>query len=119
MKISTLYPNKNNIANDEQIPIPIEMCFFLEDGKRDPNKFNRYYFNFPQSWCTSNRGETIIGIRNIFMLARKRRLEYTIKVRKYLKEDYKKYAPIDKTSEDPNYLIIQHMIIFQVKGNLK
>ena len=101
-KISSLYPNKINISNDEQLPIPIEMCFFLEDGYRDPNKFNRYYFNFPQSWCTSNRGETIIGIRNIFMLARKRRLEYTIKVRKYLKSDYKKIAPIDKTNEDIN-----------------
>ena len=91
-RIASLYPNKNNITTDESTPIPIEMCFFLEDGYRDPYKFNRYYFNFPQTWTTSNRGESIIGVRNIFMLARKRRLEYTISVRKYLKSDYNLYA---------------------------
>lgn len=101
-KLTSLYPNKNNITSDEQLPIPIEMCFFLEDGERDPNKFNRFYFNFPQSWCTSNRGETVIGVRNIFMLARKRRLEYTIKVRKYYKADYDKYADRAPSSDDPN-----------------
>ena len=80
----------------------MEHAFFLEDGERDPAKFNRYYFNFPQEWCTSNRGESIIGVRNIFMLARKRRLEFKIKVRKYYKEDYNKHATPPPKSDDPN-----------------
>ena len=81
-------PNRDNISNDRQTPIPIEHTFFLEDGERDKFKFNRYYFNFPQEWCTANHGEAIIGVRNIFMLARRRRLEFTITIRKYYKSDY-------------------------------
>ena len=95
-----MYPTLN--PAEEQTPIPMEHAFFLEDGERDPAKFNRYYFNFPQEWCTSNRGESIIGVRNIFMLARKRRLEFKIKVRKYYKEDYNKYATPPPKSDDPN-----------------
>ena len=95
-----MYPTLN--PAEEKTPIPIEHAFFLEDGERDPNKFKRYYFNFPQEWCTSNRGESIVGVRNIFMLARKRRLEFKIKARKYYKEDYNKHATPPPKSDDPN-----------------
>ena len=91
-KVKTQYPNRFNITNDEQIPIPIETAFFLEGATPDSNKLNRYYFTFPAEWCTSNRGETIIGVRNIFMMPRRRKLEYNIGIRKYFREDYNKIA---------------------------
>ena len=81
-----MYPTLN--PAEEQTPIAIEYAYFLEDGQQDPAKFNRYYFNFPQEWCTSNRGESIIGVRNIFMLARRRKIEFTLGVRKYRRDDY-------------------------------
>ncbi len=61
-----MYPTLN--PAEEPTPIPIEYAYFLEDGEQDPSKPNRYYFNFPQEWCTSNRGESIVGVRRIFML---------------------------------------------------
>ena len=91
-KIRTLFPNRTNITNDEQVPIPIETAFFLEDSTPDSTKLNRYYFNFPAEWCTSNRGETIIGVRNIFTMPRRRKLEYNIGIRKYFRNDYNKIA---------------------------
>ena len=63
-RIKTLHPTINNI-NDEQTPIPIETIFFLEEARRDPNKPNRFYFNYPVQWRTNNMGESIIGVRNI------------------------------------------------------
>ena len=83
-----MYPTLN--PAEEQTPIAIEYAYFLEDGQQDPSKPNRYYFNFPQEWCTSNRGESIIGVRNIFMLARSRKIEFTLGVRKYRRDEYDK-----------------------------
>ena len=85
-----IFPNRENIVNDEQVPVPIETAFFLEDGQRDPTKFNRYYFNFPAQWSTSNRGESIIGVRNIWLLPRTRKIEFKLSIRKYYKSDYDK-----------------------------
>ena len=82
------YPNKANITGDQNTPLPIEMAYFIEDSEPDNTKSNRYYFNFPAEWCTSNRGESIIGVRNIFMNPRRRKLEFTIGIRKYYREDY-------------------------------
>ena len=82
------YPNKANITGDQNTPLPIEMAYFIEDSEPDNTKSNRYYFNFPAEWCTSNRGESIIGVRNIFMNPRRRKLKFTIDVRKYHREDY-------------------------------
>ena len=61
-------------------PIPKEYVFFREDGKQDNDRPNRFYFNFPADWCTADKGETIIGFRTIWMLARRRKLEFNIKV---------------------------------------
>ena len=94
--------NRENIFQNNQVPIPIEYTYFLEDGEQDPQKFNRYYFNFPADWCTANVGEKIIGVRNIFMLARKRRIEYTMTLRKYYKEDFDKYSSRDYNPSEPN-----------------
>ena len=82
-KIKTLHPTINNIS-DEQIPIPIETAYFLDDGERDPTKPNRYWFNFPPDWSTSNRGESIVGVRNIHVIARRRKVEFDLSIRKYL-----------------------------------
>ena len=82
------YPNKANISGDQNVPIPIEMAYFIEDSEPDNTKPNRYYFNFPAEWCTSNRGESIIGVRNIFMNPRRRKLKFNVSIRKYHREDY-------------------------------
>ena len=83
-----IFPNRENIVNDEQVPVPVETAFFLEDGQRDPTKFNRFYFNFPAEWSTSNRGESIIGVRNIWLLPRTRKIEFTLDIIKYFRSDY-------------------------------
>lgn len=87
-RVNTQFPTKNNVAIDPQTPLPIETAYFLEDGEQDPSTPNRYYFKFPEEWCTSNRGESIVGVRNIFMNPRRRKLEYTVGVRKYHRKDY-------------------------------
>ena len=89
---NSLYPNKFNITNDEQIPIAIELAYFLEDSTQDSSKLNRYYFKFPADWITSNRGESIIGVRNIFMVPRRRKLEFNLGIRKYYREDYNRIS---------------------------
>ena len=90
-KISSLYPNKTNITGDQQVPIPTEMANFLEDYEPDSTKLNRCYFNFPAEWCTSNRGESIVGVRNIFMNPRRREFKFSLDIRKYHREDYDDY----------------------------
>ncbi len=81
-----MYPTLN--PAEETTPIPIEYAYFLEDGEQDPSKPNRYYFNFPQEWCTSNRGESIVGVRSIYLMARRRKLEFDFSIRKYLRKDF-------------------------------
>ena len=86
-RIKTLHPTINNIS-DPQIPIPIETVYFLEDGERDKNRPNRYWFNFPAEWSTANIGESIVGVRNIYTLARRRKLEFDLSIRKYLRSAF-------------------------------
>lgn len=82
-RIKSLYPNGQV---EEETPIPIEYAFFLEDGTPDPNIMNRFHFKFPGNWCTSNNGETIIGVRNISVVPRRRKIEFDLSVRKYLRK---------------------------------
>ena len=98
-KIKTQYPNKFNITNDEQIPIPIETIFFLEDATRDLYKPNRFYFNYPAQWCTANKGESIIGVRNIYVNARRRKLDFELSVRKYYRKDFDELASKDENKD--------------------
>lgn len=70
-------------------PIPIETCLTLDDAKRDPVVFNRYWFDLPGEWSTAANNERIIGIRSIWLLRCKRKLEYRISIRKYLKSDFR------------------------------
>ena len=115
-KIKTLHPTINNIR-DEQVPIPIETTYFLEDGERDPTKTNRYWFNFPPEWSTSNRGESIVGVRNISTIARGRKLEFDLSIRKYLSSAFdeikEKDENINKTNDE-----IYDMIDEKYKGEV-
>ena len=81
-----MYPTLN--PAEEQTPVAIEYAYFLDDGEQDQSKPNRYYFNFPQEWCTANRGESIVGVRNIWMIAHRRKLEFDFSIRKYLRKDF-------------------------------
>ena len=98
-----MYPTLN--PAEEQTPIAIEYAYFLEDGEQDPTKFNRYYFNFPQEWCTSNRGESIVGVRNMWLIARRRKLEFTITLAKFEKQYFDKVEGNDTTSKINNMMI--------------
>ena len=90
-------PFQNN-----QVPVPIETAFFLEDGKQDSDKFNRYYFNFPADWCTANVGEKIIGVRNIWLLPRTRKIEFTLDIIKYFRSDYDSIKKSNPTYSNEN-----------------
>ena len=87
-RVKTQHPNKENIAHDEIVPIPIESAFFLEDADKDSSKMNRYYFNYPGNWITSNRGESIVGIRSMWLVSRRRKLEFRISLVKFKKKDF-------------------------------
>ena len=87
----------------QQTPIPIETVYFLNDAvkfkntngyelMRDELKFNRYYFDYPPEWKTSNTGEMIIGVRSIWTLNKRRHLRFSIIIRKYLKEKFHEKA---------------------------
>ena len=83
----------------QQTPLPIETAYFLNDavkvntegGKklmRDPNKFNRFYFNYPPEWKTSNTGEMIVGVRSMWTSNKRRIFPFMIFLRKYRKEKF-------------------------------
>lgn len=115
-RIKTLHPTIANI-NDEQVPIPIETAYFLEDGERDPNKPHRYWFNFPPEWSTANRGESIIGVRNIYTIARRRKLEFDLSVRKYLRSAFDELKT-KKENENKNNDEIYNLLDEKQKGEV-
>ena len=82
--VKTQHPTKDTIATDKIVPVPIETAFFLEDAEKDKTKLNRYYFNFPAEWSTSNKGESIIGVRSARLIRRRRKIELNIKIFKVL-----------------------------------
>lgn len=99
-RVKTMFPTKANVAIDPETPIPIEAAYFLEDGEQDPTKPNRYYFNFPAEWSTSNRGESIIGVRNISIIPRRRVFDFTIGIRKYPYLDFLELRSYDKIADN-------------------
>lgn len=83
----------------QQTPLPIETAYFLNDavkvnaegGKklmRDPYKFNRFYFNYPPEWKTSNTGEMIVGVRSMWTSNKRRTFPFMIFLRKYRKDKF-------------------------------
>ena len=75
----------NNQHSNSIIPIPTETAVFSDDGVIDDEKKWRWWFTFPDTWTTSNVGEKILGIRNIWLNQSRRKLQYTLKLHKYLK----------------------------------
>ena len=80
----------------QQTPIPLETAYFLNDAAkfktekgyqlmRDKNKFNRYYFNYPPEWKTSNVGEMIVGVRSLWTMNKPREFYFHLFLRKYKK----------------------------------
>ncbi len=119
MKISTLYPNKENIVTDSNMPIPIEVALFLEESKRDEYKPNRFYFNYPAQWCTANKGESIIGVRNIYINARRRKLEFKLYVRKYYRHDFDNLQKLNPDMNiDEIYKLIEEYRKSEVSYNI-
>ena len=73
----------NNQYSNVNIPIPIEIALFSEDGEIDSELKWRWWFNLPDIWTTSNIGEKIIGIRSIRLMKNRRKIEYTLHMKKY------------------------------------
>ena len=89
-RVKTQYPTARNIIETEITPVPIETVFFLEDGKQDPYQANKYYFDYPGNWATSNNGENIVGLRSIKLQRNPIKLDFVIGMAKYTKEDFSK-----------------------------
>ena len=73
----------NNQYSNINIPIPTETSLFSEDGEIDPELKWRWWFKLPDIWTTSNIGEKIIGIRSIYLMKNRRKIEYTLHLKKY------------------------------------
>ena len=101
-RIRTQFPSDERTYTEKILPIPIESAYFMEDAKQDPARMNRFYFDFPGHWMTANNGENIIGIRNITINPRRRKIEFDLSVRKYLRKAFydKKYEKIN--DKQPN-----------------
>ena len=74
-----------NISEDRKVvlaplrEVPEEITFKLSDAEQDPNKPNRYWFEFPNLWAIQPNKDPIIGIRSI----------YTTKTNRFIKYNYK------------------------------
>lgn len=82
-KLTDQYPTQTSLA--------IESTFFLKDGERDPSRPHRWYFQYPPQWATSDRGEVIVGIRSMWLLKQRAKIEFDIDVVKYKKSTYEIY----------------------------
>ena len=92
---------KQRQLNIQRTPLPIESVFFQDDGAtntvtdragratkkkiEDPVHWNRYYFDYPPEWITSDTGEDIIGVRSLWLLNKQRHIQFTLSIRKYAK----------------------------------
>lgn len=89
-----------NIQKEKRTILPIETVYFLEDVANkvctvngvqtlqpiyDPAHWNRYYFNYPPEWKTTNNTDPIIGVRSIWVMNNKRKISFILCMRKYSK----------------------------------
>ena len=107
----------NNQYSNLNIPIPTETALFSEDGEIDTELKWRWWFKLPDIWTTSNIGEKIIGIRSIYLMKNRRKIEYTIHMKKY------KYSYIDSGimihDETENELIVPIVSWLPVEKDLR
>ena len=82
----------------QAIPIPLEISYLLKDGKKTNDDVNTFIFNYPKEWLTSDKGEMVIGVRSIWLNMRRRKVNYTFYIRKYLKDAYEQIK-----NEHPNW----------------
>ena len=86
--------------NIQRTPLPIESVFTQEDiacnidehGNRKPIHdnihWNRYDFDYPPEWQTSEIGESIVGVRSISLIKQPRIIAFNLHMRKYLKNKF-------------------------------
>ena len=107
----------NNQYSNLNIPIPTETALFSEDGEIDTELKWRWWFKLPDIWTTSNIGEKIIGIRSIYLMKNRRKIKYTIHMKKY------KYSYIDSGimihDETVNELIVPIVSWLPVEKDLR
>ena len=107
----------NNQYSNLNIPIPTETALFSEDGEIDTELKWRWWFKLPDIWTTSNIGEKIIGIRSIYLMKNRRKIKYTIHMKKY------KYSYIDSGimihDETENELIVPIVSWLPVEKDLR
>ena len=77
----------NNQYANQIIPLPTETALFSNDGVIDSEKKWRWWFTFPDSWTTSNIGERIIGIRCIWLMHNRRKIQFVLRLQKYFYYD--------------------------------
>ena len=76
--------------NVQRTPLPIETAFTRDDALGDmlvgdESHWNRYYFDYPPEWKTSDTGEPIVGVRSIWLLNNTRHIQFYLYIRKYAK----------------------------------
>ena len=107
----------NNQYSNVNIPIPTETALFSEDGEIDPELKWRWWFKLPDIWTTSNIGEKIIGIRSIYLMKNRRKIEYTLHLKKY------KYTKTDDAEmiadETVNELVVPIVSWLPVERDLR
>ena len=108
----------NNQYSNLNIPIPTETALFSEDGEIDTELKWRWWFKLPDIWTTSNIGEKIIGIRSIYLMKNRRKIEYTIHMKKY-KYSYYIDGSIMIHDETVNELIVPIISWLPVEKDLR
>ena len=108
----------NNQYSNLNIPIPTETALFSEDGEIDTELKWRWWFKLPDIWTTSNIGEKIIGIRSIYLMKNRRKIKYTIHMKKY-KYSYYIDGSIMIHDETVNELIVPIISWLPVEKDLR
>ncbi len=91
----------------QRTPLPIETAFTQqdiaynityaedEDGVQQQirvpiqdNHINRYYFDYPPEWKTSDTGEAIVGVRSISLINSYPVISFDLHIRKYTKSEF-------------------------------
>lgn len=115
----------DNPLMTQRVPIPLETCLTLADAKQDARKPNKYWFDYPADWITSLNVEKIVGIRKIHLFKSARTFKFKLKLRKYLKSEFKTgvadyYASISKPiPSDFDYINVPMELLENIMNFMK